>query len=168
MGTPTLATARQAHPMEFFSVAACHILLNMARKGYDKPQVAQDGISNRIRDARHRSGLAPAELRKILADNGINLSKTGLHRLETSEPVNPNLRLMIAIAEATHVTPEWLLFGTGSPRPDEKIAPAIRARVIDTIAFMAGALDLTEAQERDLEAWLASVRRSRPERIRKP
>ena len=127
-----------------------------------------DSISRRIRDARSRSGLAPAELRKILAGKGINLSKTGLHRLETSEPVNPNLKLMIAIADATHVTPEWLLFGKGSPRPDEKIGPAIRARVIDTIAFMAGALDLTEAQERDLEAWLKSLRRSRPETIRKP
>ena len=140
----------------------------MARKRYDKLRSANDCISNRIRDARDRSGLAPAELRKMLADKGINLSKTGLHRLETSEPVNPNLKLMIAIAEATHVTPEWLLFGTGSPRPDEKIGPAIRARVIDTIAFMAGALDLTAKQERDLASWLKSVRKSRPETVRKP
>ena len=140
----------------------------MARKRYDKVRSANDSISNRIRDARDRSGLAPAELRKMLADKGINLSKTGLHRLETSEPVNPNLKLMIAIAEATHVTPEWLLFGTGSPRPDEKIGPAIRARVIDTIAFMAGALDLTAKQERDLASWLKSVRESRPETVRKP
>ena len=140
----------------------------MARKRYDRLRSANHSISNRIRDARDRSGLAPAELRKMLADKGINLSKTGLHRLETSEPVNPNLRLMIAIAEATHVTPEWLLFGTGSPRPDEKIGPAIRARVIDTIAFMAGALDLTAKQERDLASWLKSVRKSRPETVRKP
>lgn len=140
----------------------------MARKSYGRLRPANDSISNRIRDARDRSGLAPAELRKILAQMGINLSKTGLHRLETTEPVNPNLKLMIAIAEATHVTPEWLLFGEGSPRPDEKIGPAIRARVIDTIAFMAGALDLTEKQERDLEAWLKSVRKSRPRTVRKP
>ena len=140
----------------------------MSNKRHSGRRSSDDSISGRIRDARERSGLPPADLRKILARKGINLSKTGLHRLETSEPVNPNLKLMIAIAEATHVTPEWLLFGTGSPRPDEKIGPAIRARVIDTIAFMAGALDLTEAQERDLEAWLKSVRRSRPERIRKP
>ena len=140
----------------------------MARKSYDRLRPANDSISNRIRDARDRSGLAPAELRKILAQMGINLSKTGLHRLETSEPVNPNLKLMIAIAEATHVTPEWLLFGEGSPRPDEKIGPAIRARVIDTIAFMAGALDLTPEQERDLESWLKSVRKSRPRKVRKP
>ena len=140
----------------------------MARKSYDRLRPANDSISNRIRDARDRSGLAPAELRKILAQMGINLSKTGLHRLETSEPVNPNLKLMIAIAEATHVTPEWLLFGEGSPRPDEKIGPAIRARVIETIAFMAGALDLTEKQERELEAWLKSVRKSRPKTVRKP
>ncbi len=140
----------------------------MARKGYDKLRSTHDSISNRIRDARNRSGLAPAELRKILAGKGIKLSKTGLHRLETLEPVNPNLNLMTAIAEATHVTPEWLLFGTGSPRPDEKIGPAIRTRVIDTIAFMAGALDLTAGQERDLEDWLKSVRESRPKTVRKP
>ena len=140
----------------------------MARKSYDRLRPENDSISNRIRDARDRSGLAPAELRKILSGRGINLSKTGLHRLETSEPVNPNLKLMIAIAEATHVTPEWLLFGEGTPRPDEKIGPAIRARVIDTIAFMAGALDLTPGQERDLASWLKSVRESRPETVRKP
>ena len=140
----------------------------MAKKSYDRLRPANDSISNRIRDARDRSGLAPAELRKILAQMGINLSKTGLHRLETSEPVNPNLKLMIAIAEATHVTPQWLLFGEGSPRPDEKIGPAIRARVIDTIAFMAGALDLTPEQERNLASWLKSVRESRPETVRKP
>ena len=140
----------------------------MAKKSYDRLRPANDSISNRIRDARDRSGLAPAELRKILAQMGINLSKTGLHRLETSEPVNPNLKLMIAIAEATHVTPQWLLFGEGSPRPDEKIGPAIRARVIDTIAFMAGALDLTPEQESNLASWLKSVRESRPETVRKP
>ena len=140
----------------------------MASKRYDRPRSDNHSISDRIRDARDRSGLAPAELRKMLAANGINLSKTGLHRLETSEPVNPNLKLMIAIAEATHVTPEWLLFGTGSPRPDEKIGPAIRARVVDTIAFMAGALDLTREQERNLEAWLKSVRESWPKTVRKP
>lgn len=140
----------------------------MPNKGHSKRRSSKESISRRIRDARKRSGLAPAELRKMLAQKGINLSKTGLHRLETSEPVNPNLKLMIAIADATHVTPEWLLFGKGSPRPDEKIGPAIRARVIDTIAFMAGALDLTKTQERDLESWLTSVRNSRPKTVRKP
>ena len=140
----------------------------MSNKRHSKRRFSKDSISKRIREARNRSGLAPAELRKMLAGKGINLSKTGLHRLETSEPINPNLKLMIAIAEATHVTPEWLLFGTGSPRPDEKIGPAIRARVIDTIAFMAGALDLTEEQEETLQDWLNSVRKSRPETVRKP
>lgn len=140
----------------------------MSRKRSSKRRSSIESISKRIQEARNRSGLAPAELRKMLAGKGVNLSKTGLHRLETSEPVNPNLKLMIAIAEATHVTPEWLLFGKGTPRPDEKIGPAIRARVIDTIAFMAGALDLTPEQERDLASWLKSVRKSRPETVRKP
>ena len=128
----------------------------------------QSSISGRIREARARAGLEPAELRRILGRQGITLSKTGLHRLETVEPVNPNLKLMMGIAKATHVTPEWLLFGEGSPRPDEKIGPAIRARVIDTIAFMAGALDLTESQEKALADWLKSVRKTQPETIRKP
>ncbi|MDE0001932.1 MAG: hypothetical protein OXQ29_04480 [Rhodospirillaceae bacterium] len=131
-------------------------------------QSTQPGISARIREARMRAGLEPAELRKNLARQGVTLSKTGLHRLETVEPVNPNLKLMLGIADATHVTPEWLLFGKGTPRPDEKIGPAIRARVIDTIAFMAGALDLTEAQEEALDEWLKSVRSTKPETIRKP
>lgn len=128
----------------------------------------RSGISGRIREARTRAGLEPAELRRILARQGVALSKTGLHRLETVEPVNPNLKLMMGIADATHVTPEWLLFGKGAPRPDEKIGPAIRARVVDTIAFMAGALDLTEAQERALADWLKSVRGTQPGTIRKP
>ena len=152
----------------FCSAPACHILPCMSNKRHSKRRSSNESISDRIREARNRSGLGPAALRKMLAGKGINLSKTGLHRLETAEPVNPNLKLMIAIAEATHVTPEWLLFGTGSPRPDEKIGPAIRARVIDTIAFMAGALDLTPEQEGDLEVWLKSVRESRPETVRKP
>ena len=113
----------------------------MLNKRHSKRRFSKDSISKRIREAPNRSGLGPAELRKTLAGKGIILSKTELHRLETSKPINPNLKLMIAIAEETHVTPEWLLFGTGSPRPDEKIGPAIRARVIDTIAFMAGTLD---------------------------
>ncbi len=141
---------------------------DMPNKGPSKRQHTNDSISYRIRDARDRAGLAPVELRKNLAARGINLSKTGLHRLETSEPVNPNLKLMNAIADATHVTPEWLLFGSGSARPDEKIGSAIRARVIDTIAFMAGSLDLTPKQEQDLESWLESVRKSRADTVRKP
>ena len=80
----------------------------------------QSSISGRIREARTRAGLEPAELRRILGRQGVTLSKTGLHRLETVEPVNPNLKLMMGIAEATHVTPEWLLFGKGTPRPDER------------------------------------------------
>ena len=131
-------------------------------------QSTKPGISARIREARTRAGLEPAELRRNLARQGVTLSKTGLHRLETVEPVNPNLKLMLGIADATHVTPEWLLFGKGTPRPDEKIGPAIRARVIDTIAFMAEALDLTEAQEQALDEWLKSVRSTKPETIRKP
>ena len=129
---------------------------------------AQSSVSERIREARIRAGLEPAALRGLLAQQGVTLSKTGLHRLETVEPVNPNLKLMMGIAQATHVTPEWLLFGTGRPRPDEKIGPAIRGRVIDTIAFMAGALDLTQGQETALAAWLESVRATRSETIRKP
>ena len=140
----------------------------MSKPGRRKRRPPQAGISGRIREARVRAGLEPAELRRTLARQGIALSKTGLHRLETVEPVNPNLKLMIGIAEATHVTPQWLLFGKGNPRPDEKIGPAIRARVIDTIDFMAGALDLTEPQEKALADWLESVRKTQPGTIRKP
>ena len=36
----------------------------------------------------------PAALRERLREHGIVLSKTGLHRLETTEPKNPNLKII--------------------------------------------------------------------------
>lgn len=110
----------------------------------------------------------PAALRAHLRDHGIDLSKTGLHRLETTEPKNPNLRMIEAIAEITNVSPGWLLFGKGPSVPDTEVGTAIRSRVIDTIELMAGALDLTARQESTLHNWLKSVRGTRPKRVRKP
>lgn len=112
--------------------------------------------------------MAPAELRDHLRKHGIDLSKTGLHRLETTEPRNPNLKLIEAIAQITNVSPAWLLFGTGPSVPDTEVGAAIRQRVIDTIELMSGALDLTPRQEKMLADWLKSVRETTPNRIRKP
>ena len=110
----------------------------------------------------------PAALRTALRDYGIDLSKTGLHRLETTEPKNPNLKIIEAIAEITNVSPGWILFGKGPSVPDTEVGVAIRSRVIDTIELMSGALDLTSRQQTTLQNWLASVRKSKPNRIAKP
>lgn len=125
-------------------------------------------IPGRIRTARKRAQMEPAELRARLREHGIDLSKTGLHRLETTEPKNPNLKIIEAIAEITSVSPGWLLFGKGPSVPDTEVGSAIRGRVIDTIELMAGALDLTARQESTLHNWLESVRKTRPKRVSKP
>ena len=98
----------------------------------------------------------------------MELSKTGLHRLETIEPSNPNLKLIEAIAEITNVSAGWLLFGKGPAIPEKDVGVAIRSRVIDTIELMSGALDLTARQEATLTNWLKSVRSTKPTKIRKP
>lgn len=110
----------------------------------------------------------PAELRAQLREYGIDLSKTGLHRLETTEPKNPNLKIIEAIAEITCVSPGWILFGKGPSVPDSEVGTAIRERVIDTIELMSGALDLTTRQESTLRNWLKSVRETKPKRIKNP
>ena len=115
-----------------------------------------------------RAQMEPAELRAQLREYGIDLSKTGLHRLETTEPKNPNLKLIEAIAEITNVSPGWILFGKGPSIPESEVGAAIRDRVIDTIELMAGALDLTSRQESTLHNWLKSVRNTKPKRVRKP
>ena len=125
-------------------------------------------IAGRIRAARQSAQIEPAALRLRLRDYAIDLSKTGLHRLETTEPKNPNLKLIEAIAEITNVSPGWILFGKGPSVPDTEVGIAIRSRVIDTIELMSGALDLTARQESTLRNWLKSVRTSSPARVRKP
>ena len=125
-------------------------------------------IAERIRIARERAQIQPAALRDRLRDYGIDLSKTGLHRLETTEPKNPNLKIIEAIAEITNVAPGWILFGKGPSVPDTEVGSAIRHRVIDTIELMSGALDLTSRQASTLHNWLKSVRETKPKRIRRP
>ena len=124
-------------------------------------------IAGRIRTARQRAQMEPAALRVQLREYGIDLSKTGLHRLETTEPKNPNLKLIEAIAQITNVSPGWILFGKGPTIPDTEVGSAIRGRVIDTIELMSGALDLTARQESTLHNWLKSLRETKPRRTRK-
>lgn len=102
-----------------------------------------------------------------MREYGIDLSKTGLHRLETTEPKNPNLKLIEAIAEITNVSPAWILFGKGPSVPDTEVGSAIRSRVIDTIELMASALDLSARQRSTLQNWLRSLRETTPKRLRK-
>lgn len=125
-------------------------------------------IAERIRSARQRAQMEPAELRARLREYGIDLSKTGLHRIETTEPKNPNLKAIEAIAEITRVSPGWILFGKGPSMPGSEASAAIRSRVVDTIELMSGALDLTARQESTLRNWLKSVRETRPKRVQKP
>ena len=135
----------------------------MARK-----QKQSDTISERIRQARRQAELEPAALRQALAKRGIELSKTGLHRLETTEPRNPNLALIEAIAEITNVSPVWILFGKGPAIQENQVGDAIRGRVIDTIELMSGALDMTKQQQSRLDSWLTSMRETKPKQVRKP
>ena len=127
-----------------------------------------NGITQRIRDARERAQLEPAQLRKAMREHGVDLSKAGLHRLETQDPKNPSLKLISTISEITKVSPSWLLFGEGTSTPPDKVGLAIRGRVIDTIELMIGALDLTSRQEATIERWLASVKATKPKKVSKP
>jgi transcriptional regulator with XRE-family HTH domain len=128
-----------------------------------------DNIAARIRHAREQAQMPPAELRQRLREEyGIDLSKTGLHRLENVESKNPNLKLIRAIAKITRVSPSWILFGEGTSVPGDEVGSAIRSRVIDTIELMIGALDMTSRQESTISNWLKSVRENPPKNIRKP
>lgn len=104
----------------------------------------------------------PAELRDALRKKGIALSKAGLHRIETEEPKNPNLKLIEAIATITHVSPAWILFEDGPSVPQSELSRAVRVRILDTIELMAESLELTQVQEKSLKKWLKSVRLSGP------
>jgi len=128
-----------------------------------------NNIATRIRHAREQAQMPPAELRKHLRENyGIDLSKTGLHRLETVDAKNPNLKQVKAIAEITRVSPSWILFGEGTSVPGDEVGAAIRSRVIDTVELMIGALDMSSRQESTINNWLDSVRKNPPKNIRKP
>lgn len=107
------------------------------------------------------------ELRNELRKKGIELSKQGLHRMETVEPKNPNVQVIEAIADITHVSPGWILFGEGPMVRGEEVGGAIRGRIIETIELMVGALDLTQGQRRTIKGWLESVRGRRPGRKEK-
>lgn len=125
---------------------------------------SKSSISKRLKQARERAQMDPAELRAVLRSMGIELSKTGLHRIETEEPKNPNLKLVQAIAKITNVSPAWILFGEGPSVPENQVSDAVRTRIVDTIELMSGALDLTDTQATILKKWLKSVRLSKPKR----
>ena len=125
-------------------------------------------ISARIRHSREQARLEPKALREALAEKGFDLSKTGLHRLETIEPMNPSVKLMEAIAQVTNVSPGWLLFGTGTALKADAAANAIRGRVLDTIELMSQALDMTGRQQTSFDKWLVSMRSTVPSKIERP
>ena len=128
----------------------------------------QGSIAERIRRAREIAQMGPAAIRQALSERGINLSKTGLHRLETIEPKNPNVKIIEAIADITNVSPSWILFGEGPSVPENDLGDAIRSRIIDTMELMSNALELTARQEMALNNWLKSVRNYAPTKRRKP
>lgn len=125
-------------------------------------------ISARIRHAREQARLEPKALREALSKKGFDLSKTGLHRLETIEPTNPSVKLIEAIAEVTNVSPGWLLFGQGTSLQADAAANAIRGRVLDTIELMSQALDMNGRQRTSFDKWLASMRSTVPTIIERP
>jgi len=129
---------------------------------------ATGNVAQRLRQARESAQLSPIELREALKNEGITLSKAGLHRLENTDSTNPNLKLIQAWASITHHAPAWLLFGTGTATPADDVGIAIRKRVIDTIELMAGALDQTTAQEKSFNAWVKSMKKTKPLKVQKP
>lgn len=129
-------------------------------------QDCQD-IPSRLRFARLQAGLEAVAMREELRKRGITLSKGGLHRVENTEPTNPNLKMIEAIAEITGVSASWLLFGKGPALREDDAVDALRQRIIDTIEHMSGALDLTSRQQSTLENWLKSVRTHKARRKRR-
>lgn len=115
-------------------------------------------VPSRLKYARMQAGLDPTALRTALEKHGITLSKGGLHRLENTEPTNPNLKMIEAIAAITNVSPAWLLFGKGPVVAGDEAGNAINHRVIDTIELMSGALEMTARQRSTFDNWLKSVR----------
>ena len=118
-------------------------------------------ISARIRLAREQAQIDAVQIRKALQARGIELSKTGWHRLETIEPKNPSLKLIEAIAEITKVSPAWLLFGKGPAVPSNEVNAAIRNRVLETIELMSRSLDMTAKQQQSFDGWMSSMREER-------
>ena len=59
-----------------------------------------DTISARIKHARGVAGLSPQEMREKLRNLGRKYSQGGWHRVENTEPTNPNLQLIKAISRS--------------------------------------------------------------------
>lgn len=117
-----------------------------------------NSISARIRLAREQAQIDSVQIRKALEARGIELSKTGWHRLETIEPKNPSLKLIEAIAEITKVSPAWLLFGKGPAVPSNEVNAAIRNRVLETIELMSRSLDMSVKQQQGFDRWMSSMK----------
>ncbi|MEM6935346.1 MAG: hypothetical protein AAF552_02760 [Pseudomonadota bacterium] len=118
-----------------------------------------DTISARIKHARVVAGLSPQEMREKLRNLGLKYSQGGWHRVENTEPTNPNLQLIKAISRVTGVSPGWLLFGEG----DAMVADAgvaIRRQVIDAIEVMGSTLRMTKRQTDSFNRLIQSLRNS--------
>lgn len=117
-------------------------------------------VSGRIKYARERAEMTAKAMRGTLQERGITLSKTGLHRLETVDAKNPNLKLIAAIGDITNVSPSWLLFGEGTPESGSDRNATVRIRAVNAIEEIAQVLNLTGRQRSTIENWIRSVRES--------
>ena len=118
-----------------------------------------DSISGRIKHARVVAGLSPQEMRDRLRNLGLKYSQGGWHRVENTEPTNPNLELIKAISRVTGVSPGWLLFGEGEAVIGDA-GVAIRRQVIDAIEVMGSTLRMTKRQADSFSRLIQSLRNS--------
>jgi len=116
-----------------------------------------ENIPARIRHARLLAGYSPQQMREALRQYDLQYSQGGYHRIENTEPTNPNLRLVETIGKITGVSPGWILFGQGEAMMSDA-SVAIRRRVIDTIELMASTLNLKADEAKNLEKLLISLR----------
>ncbi|MEM9530450.1 MAG: hypothetical protein AAGA23_05995 [Pseudomonadota bacterium] len=114
-------------------------------------------ISGRIKHARIVAGLSPQEMRDRLRSEGLQYSQGGWHRVENTEPTNPNIELIKAISRVTGVSPGWLLFGEGEAMMSDA-SIAIRRQIIDTIEVMGSTLQMTKRQANSFERLIQSLR----------
>lgn len=63
---------------------------------------------SRVREARQRAGISQDELSAQLQLRGLQVGQMAVSRMETGKRIVPDYELPI-LAEALHVTVEWLL-----------------------------------------------------------
>ena len=117
-------------------------------------------ITGRIRHARAIAQLRPEDMRRLLKERGIKLSTSGYRRIENEEPTNPKLEVMIAIADITGTTPQWLLFGGDAIEVNDS-QRMLRRSLIETMERIGALLSMTKRQRTSFTKLIESLRLSK-------